>query len=137
MVGILEFIGIDVFLAVDVGGVTAAETSDSVWALLIGGLGLGVHESAAQMDTVVKLVDRTHHDLAEVGKAFAHTIALVVVLNIGTGLLAFDLLEQDATAAEEDLVAVFGKQAKVTAGSKSADHHRALHELEVTGRGIA
>ena len=67
VVSVLDVVGVDIFLAADVGGVTAAETGTAVGAELVGGLGLVVHHGTADMHTIVGLVDGTDHNLADIG----------------------------------------------------------------------
>ena len=137
VMSVLDIIGVDVFLTADVGGVAAAETGTAIHAHLIGSLGSVIHDSATDVQTIICFIDRTNHDLTDIGKALVHAIVLVVGFNKVAGLLAFNLLEEHAGATEEILVGVFGEDTEVTAGSKGVDHHRALHEHEVTRRSVA
>ena len=137
VVGVLDVVGVDIFLAADVGGVAAAETRPAVDAQFVRSLGRVVHHSAAHMDTQVGFVDGANDGFGDVGKAFVHAVVLVVGFHIVAGLLAFDLLEEHTGTAEEILVGVFGEDAEVAAGSQGADDHRAFHELEVTRRRVA
>ena len=66
ILGVLDIIGIDVFLAADVGGIAAAEACAVVNAHLIGSLGCIVHDSATDVQSIIGLIDGTHHNLTDV-----------------------------------------------------------------------
>ena len=66
MMSILDFIRVDVFLTADVRSIAAAETSYIVNAFFVRSLGLCVHDSAANVDAVVRLIEGAHHNLTQV-----------------------------------------------------------------------